>query len=110
PAQGSAPATPATGGGQPPTFSQESDPRQLLNDNACLGCHVLDGTGGPIGPSFDGIGQRLDAAAIRKAILEPNADVSSGYEQMAGVMPATFGTQLSAQQLEIIVMFLVENQ
>lgn len=111
PAQGAAPA-PATGGGggEPLTFSEVSDPRQLLNDNACLGCHVLDGTGGPIGPSFDGIGQRLDAAAIRKAILEPNADVSSGYEQMAGVMPATFGTQLSAQQLEIIVMFLVENQ
>ncbi|MCZ6754135.1 MAG: c-type cytochrome [Gemmatimonadetes bacterium] len=110
PAQGSAPATPATGGGQPPTFSQESDPRQLLNDNACIGCHVLDGTGGPVGPAFDGIGQRLDAAAIRKAILEPNADVSPGYQQMAGVMPTTFGSQLSAQQLETIVTFLAGRQ
>jgi hypothetical protein len=56
------------------------------------------------------MGQRLDAAAIRKAILEPNADVSPGYEQMAGVMPTTFGSQLSAQQLETIVMFLAERQ
>lgn len=95
---------------EPLTFSEVSDPRQLLSDNACLGCHVIDGTGGPVGPPFDGIGQRLDAAAIRKAILEPNADVSPGYEQMAGVMPTTFGSQLSAQQLETIVMFLVGRQ
>ncbi|MEE8362393.1 MAG: c-type cytochrome [Gemmatimonadales bacterium] len=110
PAQGAASAQTATGGGEPRTFSEVSDPRQLLNDNACIGCHVLDGAGGPVGPPFDSIGQRLDAAAIRKAILEPNADVSPGYEQMAGVMPTTFGSQLSAQQLEAIVMFLAERQ
>ena len=110
PAQEAAPGTPAAAGGEPLTFSEVSDPRQLLNDNACIGCHVLDGAGGPVGPPFDSMGQRLDAAAIRKAILEPNADVSPGYEQMAGVMPTTFGSQLSAQQLETIVMFLAERQ
>jgi len=98
-------APPAT-----PTFSDVTDPRQLLNDNACLGCHVLDGTGGPVGPSFDGMGSRLDAAAIRKAILDPNADVSEGYEQMAGMMPTTFADQLSAGQLEAIVTFLAERR
>ena len=101
-----APAAPAAA----QSFSDVSDPRQLLSDNACLGCHVLDGTGGPIGPSFDGIGGRLDAAGIRKAILQPNADVSAGFEQVAGMMPTTFGSQLSGQQLEIIVTFLAERQ
>ena len=105
-AGGPTPAAPAAAQG----FSDVSDPRQLLNDNACLGCHVLDGSGGPIGPSFDGIGGRLDAAGIRKAILQPNADVSVGFEQVAGMMPATFGSQLSGQQLEIIVTFLAERQ
>lgn len=96
-----APAAPAA-----TVFSDVSDPRQLLGDNACLGCHVLDGTGGPVGPAFDGIGGRLDPAAIRKAILDPNADVSAGFEQVAGMMPTTFGSQLSGQQVEIIVTFL----
>ncbi len=109
------PAQPAAGGPAPAPaatqgFSDVSDPRQLLSDNACLGCHVLDGTGGPIGPSFDGIGGRLDAAGIRKAILQPNADVSTGFEQVAGMMPTTFGSQLSGQQLEIIVAFLAERR
>jgi hypothetical protein len=84
--------------------------KKNLMGNACLGCHVLDGTGGPIGPSFDGIGGRLDAAGIRKAILQPNADVSTGFEQVAGMMPTTFGSQLSGQQLEIIVAFLAERR
>jgi len=108
PVEGAAPDTPTPG--EPSAFSEVSDPRQLLNDNACLGCHVLDGTGGPVGPSFDGIGQRLDAAAIRKAVLEPNADVSPGYEQTAVRMPTTFGSQLSARQLETIVTFLAARQ
>lgn len=89
-----------------PTFSSVTDPRQLLNDNTCMGCHALEGTGGAVGPSFDGIGSRLDEAGIRKAILDPGADASEGYEQFAGVMPATFGNQLSAAQLEVVVTFL----
>ena len=90
--------------------STSTDPRQLLSDNACLGCHVLDGAGGPVGPSFDGIGSRLDAAGIRTAILDPNAEISAGYEQMAGMMPANFGEQFSAGQLEAVVEFLAERK
>ena len=90
--------------------STSTDPRQLLSDNACLGCHVLDGAGGPVGPSFDGIGSRLDAAGIREAILDPNAEISAGYEQMAGMMPANFGDQFSAGQLEAVVAFLAERK
>ena len=107
--QGDAPGAqaPAAAG---PALSTVTDPRQLLSDNACLGCHVLDGTGGPVGPSFDDIGGRLDAAGIREAILDPNADVSEGFEQMAGMMPTTFGDQLSAAQLEAVVNFLAERR
>jgi len=82
------------------------DPTQLLTQNACLGCHAIDGAGPPIGPSFDGIGRRLPAERIRRAILFPNADTAQGFAQFAGMMPQTFGTQLSAAQLEAIVQFL----
>jgi hypothetical protein len=43
---------------------------------------------------------------IRRAILVPNADTAKGYEKFAGMMPQTFGQQLSAAQLEAIVQFL----
>ena len=63
-----------------------------------------------MGPSFDGVGARLDAAGIRKAILDPDADVSEGFQQVAGMMPTTFGDQLSAAQLEAVVTFLAERK
>ncbi len=90
--------------------SATMDPRQLLQENACIGCHQLDGAGPPIGPSFDGIGARLTADQIRLSVLDPAAEVSSGYEQFAAMMPKTFGEQLSAAQLEAIVQFLVARK
>ena len=80
---------------------------ELLTQNACLGCHPMDGAGPPIGPSFDGMGSRISADRIRSGILDPAAEVAEGFDQFAGMMPPTFGRSLSAQQLEIIVQFLV---
>lgn len=104
---GAAGGAAAAGGG---TFSATTDPGQLLTENACIACHAIDGAGPPIGPSFDGVGSRLSAAEIRASILDPNATVSEGFEQFAGTMPTTFGQQLSAQQLEVIVQFLAERR
>jgi mono/diheme cytochrome c family protein len=78
----------------------------LLKEKGCVGCHAIDGAGPPIGPSFDGMGRRLRADQIRRAILLPNADTAKGYEKFAGTMPPTFGHMLSAAQLEAIVQFL----
>lgn len=103
-------ATGAGGVGAGGGFTATTDPRQLLTENACIACHAIDGAGPPIGPSFDGIGGRLSAQQIREAILDPNATVSEGFEPFAGTMPATFGQQLSAQQLETIVQFLAERR
>ncbi len=104
----------ATAAGPPvaagPARSTTTDPRQLLQENACLGCHAIDGAGPPIGPSFDGMGARLSADRIRRGILEPDAEVAKGYEQFAGTMPKTFGQQLTAQQLEAVVQFLAARR
>ncbi len=98
----------AAGGAAPagPTQTATADPRELLTEKGCIGCHQLDGAGGVVGPSFDGMGRRLSADKIRRGILEPAAEIAKGYEQFAGVMPATFGQQLSAGQLEALVQFL----
>jgi mono/diheme cytochrome c family protein len=96
-------AAPAPSG---PAVTATLDPVQLYTEKGCIGCHQLDGKGGQVGPPFDHIGARHDAAYLRRSILEPNADTAKGYEKFAGTMPATFGQQLSAAQLEALVKYL----
>lgn len=103
-------STEAPTGGAPaaagPALTATAEPLALLKEKGCVGCHAIDGAGPPIGPSFDGMGRRLRADQIRRAILLPNADTARGYEKFAGTMPTIFGQQLSAAQLEAIVQFL----
>ncbi|HEX6133323.1 MAG TPA: c-type cytochrome [Longimicrobiales bacterium] len=106
PAAGAGTAGPAATA--PATASLE--PVELLRANLCLTCHVLGGEGGAIGPALDGIGARLSADDIRRAILDPGAEVTSGYEAFAAVMPRTFGSQLTAAQLEALVTYLARQQ
>ncbi|MGH7572529.1 MAG: c-type cytochrome [Gemmatimonadota bacterium] len=98
-------AASATGGA-----SATTDPQVLIDEMQCLICHRLGSQGEAVGPPFDGIGARRDAAYLRRSILDPGADVASGYEQFAGVMPTNFGERLSAAQLEAIVDFLSSQQ
>ena len=100
--------TGAQGTAAGPQRTASTDPGELIRELGCLACHRLGAEGGPIGPPFDGIGARLDRERIRGGILNPNADTAQGYEAVAGVMPATFGEQLSAAQLEGIVDYLAE--
>lgn len=102
-------AQPAAAAAAGPT-STSSDPVEIMTANACLGCHILDGTGAPLGPSFDGIGGRVSADYIRESILDPRAGASEGFEALIQLMPATFGEQLSAAQLEAIVQFLADRR
>ncbi|MGH7506814.1 MAG: c-type cytochrome, partial [Longimicrobiales bacterium] len=97
---------PTTESGRTPATTATVEPREILAANQCLTCHKLGEEGGPIGPPFDGMGARIDAARIRRSILEPNADTAQGFAAMAGTMPATFGQQLTAGQLEAVVQFL----
>jgi mono/diheme cytochrome c family protein len=83
---------------------------QLYNEKGCVGCHQLDGKGGAVGPPFDHIGKTRTPEYIRRSILLPNADTAKGYEKFAGVMPTTFGQQLSATQLEALVKYLAARK
>lgn len=107
PAAGAAAAPAAPAG---PAMSATTEPVALLREKGCVGCHQLDGAGPAIGPSFDGMGRRLQRDAIRRGILVPNADTARGFERFAGTMPQVFGSQLSAAQLEAIVTFLAERR
>jgi mono/diheme cytochrome c family protein len=101
-------AAAATLAAAPATAS--SDPVEIMRANACLGCHILAGEGTEMGPTFDGMGARVDADYIRESILDPAAGAAEGFEQFLGAMPPIFNNQLNAGQLEAVVQFLVSQR
>jgi mono/diheme cytochrome c family protein len=106
PAGGESAGAYGSGGASALIAGGSTDPESILEAGTCFACHRLGDRGGPIGPAFDGLGSRRDAAHIRRSILDPNADTTEGFEAMAGTMPPNLGDQLTAAQLEAVVQFL----
>jgi cbb3-type cytochrome oxidase cytochrome c subunit len=78
----------------------------IIRGAGCTGCHKINGEGGAIGPDLTRVGSRLSANLIRESILLPDAKVAKGFEKFKGIMPKTFGNQLTAAQFEALVQFL----
>jgi cytochrome c oxidase subunit 2 len=111
------------GGGPPPVSGgggaagAGADGEQLFTANGCGGCHKLAaaGSSGTTGPSLDNLladakehGQGAPPEDyIRKSIVEPNAFVVPGFPE--GTMPQNFGKDLSPQEIDALVKYLVEN-
>ena len=87
-----------------------TDPMGIIRGAGCVGCHKIAGEGGVIGPDFDRVGSRLSVSLIRESILVPDAKIARGYEKFKGIMPKTFGDQLTAAQLESLVQFLASRK
>ena len=86
---------------------------KLLQDKGCLGCHSADGPA-KIGPTFKGLWGRsvtvlvngrerelvADEAYIRKAVLQPQAEVVKGYPPIMPEFP------LKSEELDAIITVL----
>ncbi len=74
----------------------------------CASCHTLQEANatGTVGPDLDQVLKGKDAAFIHKSIVNPEAEIASGYS--AGIMPSVYGDQLDDQQLADLVAFLVQ--
>ncbi len=54
---------------------------QLFNNSAdCATCHSYGDKGGSVGPSLDGLGNRLGDDALMQALMNPSATIVSGFE------------------------------
>jgi cytochrome c oxidase subunit II len=75
---------------------------------ACGGCHKLAdaGTVGGVGPDLDTVLKGKDAAFIKEAIVNPNAEIAKGFN--ANIMPDSYGKLLNAAELDAMVKYLEE--
>jgi len=83
-------------------------PEEVIAKYTCGACHVVAGQTGTLGPSLAKIGATKSREYLRQAILDPDAVVPKGYA--AGMMPKTYGEQLKAQELEMLVNYLAKSK
>lgn len=82
----------------PALAADEARARELINSLGCKGCHQLAGEGGTLGPSFDGIGKRLQEKTIREQLVNPKA------KNPNSMMPAF--ANLAEKDLQVLVDYL----
>jgi mono/diheme cytochrome c family protein len=92
-----------------PTGATADEGATLFDENGCGGCHTLAAAGstGTTGPDLDGALKGKDEAFIEESIVDPNAEVAKG--QPPDVMPQTFGTDLTPEQIDALVQYLAES-
>jgi len=95
--------TPGTAQGDPAAG------KTLFTSQGCGACHAFAaaGTNATVGPNLDEALQGKDAAFIRESIIDPNAEITQGYQP--GIMPGDFGQKLSAKQIADLVAFLSQS-
>ncbi len=96
----------------PTASSKESaapkTPEEVIAKYTCGACHVVAGQTGTLGPGLAKIGAMKNKEYLRQAILDPDAVIAKGYA--AGMMPRTYGEQLKAQELEMLVNYLAKSK
>ena len=75
----------------------------LATTNGCIGCHSTNGLDGT-GPTWQGLAATVDDEYLRRAILDPNADIAAGYEP--DIMPATYADTLTAEEVDALVAYI----
>jgi mono/diheme cytochrome c family protein len=99
---------PPTTTAEQPSGSAEAG-KAVFEAQGCGGCHTFTPAGakGTVGPNLDEALQGKDAAFIRQSVVDPNAEVTSGFS--AGVMPQDYEQKLTPKQLDDLVAFLTSG-
>lgn len=80
--------------------------KTVFTGNGCGSCHTLKeaAASGKVGPDLDEALKGKDEAFIKQSITDPNAVIAQGFQP--GIMPQSYGSQLTSQQLSDLVAFL----
>jgi putative membrane-bound dehydrogenase-like protein len=73
---------------------------------ACASCHMVNGKGGDVGPILDGIAVRGDKDYILESLMDPNAKLAKGYENLPISPMPPLGVLLKEQEVADILAYL----
>jgi len=76
----------------------------IIEELTCGMCHKIGEEEGEMGPDLTTIGATRDKEYLRRSLIDPNADIAEGFDP--DIMPDTFGTDLSAKEMEMLVDYL----
>lgn len=104
-----------------PAPEEHADPvargQQVYSNSGCAGCHTIEGlSAGIVGSNLTQIGEVATTREegysaedyIRESITNPNTYVVEGYQ--SGIMPQNYSQQLSQQELDDLVAFLLAQK
>ena len=101
----SIPAMPAAGAEAPKAEEAPlKTPEEVIAKYGCGACHKVAGQAGEMGPNLTKIGATKNKEYLRQSILDPDAVIAKGFA--AGMMPKTYGEQMKAKELEMLVNYL----
>ncbi|MFV1985982.1 MAG: c-type cytochrome [Gemmatimonadota bacterium] len=69
----------------------------VLTQKACLGCHIVGGAGGNVGPSLNGVTGRRDPLFLRRKLIDPT------FDNATSMMP---NLGLTDEEIEAVLAFL----
>lgn len=88
--------------------------RSVIGSQAgCIACHSLEPGVALVGPSMAGIGSRAGDTVpgqsaeeyLRESIVSPDAYLVEGYPE--GVMPEALGEELTSEQIDDLVAYML---
>ena len=83
-------------------------PDEIIEGFTCGTCHKIGEAEGEIGPDLSKIGATRDRAHMRRSILNPNAEITKGFEK--DQMPPDYGTKMYVKELEMLLDFMVKQK
>jgi cytochrome c551/c552 len=114
---GTTTAAPTTTGSSGGGGGNAAAGKAVFASSGCAACHTFKPAGatGTIGPNLDtepATSAKADhnmplAAFIKQSIVDPNAYIAKGFH--SGLMPTTFGSQLSSSQINDLVAFILSG-
>lgn len=82
--------------------------KEAVDKFGCGACHKIAGAQGAIGPDLTKIGSSRKADYLRRALLDPNADVADGYPP--GMMPSDYKDKMTAGELQLLVEYMAKSK
>lgn len=81
---------------------------EVVAKYGCGGCHKIAGQTGEMGPDLTKIGATKNKDYLRQAMIDPDAVIAKGFT--AGMMPKTYGEQMKAKDLEMLVNYMAGSK